>query len=61
MNWMDGTDAGWRALEPTAMRELLTRAHLYFEQVARRHRIPESDFRTPLDYAVEAVLREHGS
>ena len=34
---------------------------LHFEQVARSHRIPESDFRTPLDDAVEAVLREHGS
>jgi hypothetical protein len=40
---------------------LLTRAHLYFEQVARRPRIAEEDFRTPLDYAVAAVLREHGS
>ena len=61
VNWMDGTDPGWRALEPTARRELLTRAHLYFEQVARRHRIPEEHFRTPLDDAVATVLHEHAS
>ena len=61
MNWMDGTDAGWRSLEPTERRELLGRAYLYFEEVARRHHIPESDFRTPLSAAVEAVLREHAS
>ena len=40
---------------------MLTRAHLYFEQVARRHRIPEEDFRTPLDDAVAAMLHEHAS
>jgi hypothetical protein len=61
INWMDYTDAGWRSLEPMAIRELLNGAHHYFEQVARSHRIPESDFRTPLDDAMEAVLREHGS
>jgi hypothetical protein len=61
INWMDYTDAGWRALEPMAMRELLKRAHLHFEQVARSHRIPESDFRTPLDDAMDRVLREHVS
>ena len=61
VNWMDGTDPGWRALEPIARWELLTLAYLYFEQVARRHRIPEQDFRTPLDDALAAVLREHGS
>ena len=57
VNWMDGTDAGWRSLEPMERRELLGRAHLYFEVVARRHRIPESDFRTPLSAAVEAEAR----
>ena len=61
VNWMDGTDPGWRSLEPMERRELLGRAHLYFEQVALQHCIPESDFRTPLDAAVAAVLREHAS
>ncbi len=61
VNWMDGTDAGWRNLEPMERRELLGRAQHYFEEVSRRHRLPESDFRTPLDDAVEAVLREHAS
>ena len=39
INWMDYTDAGWRDLEPGARRDLLARARLYFEQVARRHHL----------------------
>ncbi len=59
INWMDYTDAGWRGLEPWARRDLLARARLYFEQVARRHRIPEADFQPPLRDAVESILGEH--
>ncbi len=61
INWMDYTDAGWRCLEPGAKRTLLTRAHRYFEQVARRHRIPEADFQPPLRDAVESILCDHAS
>jgi hypothetical protein len=56
INWMDYTDAGWRGREPGARRDLLARARLYFEQVARRHRIPEPDFQPPLRDAVESIL-----
>ncbi len=59
INWMDHTDAGWRDLEPGARRDLLARARVYFEQVARRHRIPEADFQPPLRDAVESILSEH--
>ena len=61
INWMDYTEAGWRTLEAGARRDLLARARLYFEQVARRHRIPETDFQPPFTDAVESVLREHAS
>ncbi len=59
INWMDGADAGSRSPGSVVRRGLLSRAHLYFEEVSRRHGIPESDFMTPPDAAVEAVLREH--
>ncbi len=59
VNWMDYTEAGWRSLEPETIRALLTRARVYFDQVARRHRIPEGDFQPPLRDAVESILREH--
>ncbi len=59
VNWMDYTEARWRGLEPETIRTLLTRARVYFEQVARRHRIPEKDFQPPLRDAVESILREH--
>jgi hypothetical protein len=59
INWMDYTDAGSCSLEPGARRDLLARARVYFEQVARRHRIPEADFQPPLRDAVESILREH--
>jgi hypothetical protein len=59
INWMDYTEAGWRGLEPGARRDLLARARSYFEQVARRHRIPEKDFQPPLRDTVESILRAH--
>jgi hypothetical protein len=43
INWMDCTDAKWRSLEAVARRDLLSRAHLYFEQVARAVRGPLAD------------------
>ena len=61
INWMEGTDPSWRSLESSERRKLLGRAHIYFEQVALRHCIPKSDFRTPLDDAVEAVLLAYAS
>ena len=53
INWMKVTKPGWCDLEPPTMLESLTRS--------LSSRIPEEDFRTPLDDAVAAVLREHGS
>jgi hypothetical protein len=61
LNWMDSTEAGWCSLEPKSKRDLLNRARLYFQQVARSHHIPEADFRPPLRDAVRSILREHGS
>jgi hypothetical protein len=59
INWMDYTDASWRSLEAGARRDLLVRARIHFEQVARRHRIPETDFQPPLRDAVESIHGEH--
>jgi hypothetical protein len=58
INGLDDTEAGRRTLEPKAKRDLLTEAHRDYEQVARRHRIPELDFQAPLLGAVMSIRHE---
>lgn len=56
-NWLDYTEPGWRTLEPGAKRELVARARRSFEEVARRHCIPDPDFLPPLSEAEQTILR----
>src|SRR4051794_722191 len=59
VNWMDGTNPGWRGRTPREIAVLVDQASVYLTGISRRYRIPESDFMPPLRAAANRVRAEH--